>query len=446
MGNQIMNSSRGFSLVEFVVAIVFVGVVIGPFLLFVARIHDLNSAIGQQARREAWHSFTDSAVTAGIDPTRAPALATTLNVGIPATSAQSVVSGNVPVVAGLPRVVPLRVVTDSTISEPRIAAGGFQLGAGPVVSPRTAPAAPLVPVVMPIPAVTPGDGSVLAVTTLSAGAPGAPYTLAIQASAAAPATVRGVLNRPAATFQGSGAAQYAVSAVDLAAGVNGNAWSEYPGNPDAGDRAVPLGDGRTRWLVTTAEHRLQIYEPSPSIHFAYTLDLGSPVLLSGAAVAANGSTVDVDYAAFYAAQSGATDWQLDFPTDVKAAFGSAWSTQAIGYQWTFGGAAGPFSGSFDTFFQPAALSQWSDWVAIQATPIVPAGATATAATWTLTRVKSVLAAPLLSTTADQAGFYAGGTIQFSAPTGPDGTTIGRLSFDGGAELSTGGTISIAVIP
>jgi hypothetical protein len=441
-----MNDVRGFSLAEFVVAIVFIGVVLGPFLLFVARIHDLNSAIGQQARREAWHSFTDGAVTVGIDPTRAPALGATLNTSVPAASALAVTSGNVTAKSGMPSVVPLQVVGNATLAEPRIAAGGFELGAGAVVEARSAPAAPLLPVVMPIPVITPGDGTLIPVTSLAAGVANNPSTLSIQVSAAAGASIRAVLNQPAATFQGPGAAQYAVTAVDLATGVNGLAWSEYPGDASAGDRAVPLGDGRTRWLVTTAERRLQIYEPSPQIHFAYRLDLGAPVLAAAATTATTGTSVNVDYAAFYAAQSGTTKWQIDFPAAVKSAFGTAWASQPIGFQWTFAGNAGPFSGSLSGFFQPTALSQWSDSVAIQATPVVPSGATAAAGAWTLTRVKSALGAPVLSTTADSGGFYSAGTVEFSAPPGPDGTATGRLSFDGGARLSTGATLSMPITP
>ena len=435
-----------FTLAEFVVAIVFIGVVLGPLLVFVARVHDMNSAVGQQARRESWRSFTDAAVTAGIDPNLAPALGSAMNVAIPSVAPQAVTSTPVPAVAGLARIEPMRVVTDGSVAEARILAGGFQIGAGATVAARTAPVAPLTPIIMPMPVVTPTDGTIVGKDNLVAGAPGNPYTLAIEASASANATVRAVLNQPYGTFQGAGLAQFNVTAVDLLNGVNGIAWSEYPGDAAAGDRAVQLGDGRTRWLVTTSENRLQIYEPSPQIHFAYQFGLGAPVLVRAGTENTTGSTLTFDYAGYYAVQSGTVTLQIDFPQATKVVFGNAWAAQSIGFQWTFHDAAGAFSGDVKPFFQPDTLSDWADNVTIAAAAVVPKGAIADAATWTLTRLKSPLGVPVLGTAGDTAGFFTPGAVQFTAPNGPDGSPLGRLSFDNGASVSTGTTLSVDVMP
>jgi len=48
--------------------------------------------------------------------------------------------------------------------------------------------------------------------------------------------------------------------------------------PERGDKAVMLTDGRIRWHTQSAG-RLLIYEPSPPVSYAYLLDLGTPVVV-----------------------------------------------------------------------------------------------------------------------------------------------------------------------
>jgi competence protein ComGC len=441
-----LDSKRGFTLVEFIIAIVFVGVVLGPFLVFVARIHDLNSAIGQQGRKEAWRSFNDQALVAGIDVGQAPGLTTAANAAIPAIAAPAIAEADIPVIAGLPRIIPLRTVADVSVAEPRMVAAGLQIGAGAAVTPRSTPSSPLTPVVMPMPVITPVDGSVIATTTLSPGALGEPYALTVQAAAPAGTNVTLALNQPFANATGPSVAQHAVSAVDLLRRANGNAWSEYPGNAAAGDRSIALPDGRTRWLVTRADGRMQIYEPSANATFAYRIALGAPIIARGSTEYASGSTLAFDYAAYYAVQSGSASLKIDYPAAVRAVFGSQWGAQSIGFQWTFHDSAGAFSGDLRPFFLADALMLWADSITVAASGVVPAGAATDSATWTFNRVKSQLGVPVLSSAGDGAGFFAPGQMQFSAPNGPDGSAIGRLSFDSGANVSTGTTIAIAVIP
>lgn len=435
---------RGFTLVEFVVAIVFIAVVLGPLLLFVARLHDLNSAIGQQGRREAWRSFNDQAVLAGIDPSHAPALAATGNPSIPSVPMPAVSSAEVTATPGVARIVPLRVVLDTRVAEPRMAGAGYQIGAGANVSPRSTPVAPLAPIVMPMPVVTPPDGTVIAANTLTPASPGAPYTTSIQAASSSGTKVFLSFNQPYGLAQGFTSVQQGVSAVDLMNRVNGAAWTEYPGATN--DRSATLGDGRTRWFVTRDDGRLQIYEPSPAVSFAYQVGLGSPVIVHGVDELPSGSTLSFDYAAYYEVQAGRTTLRIDFPAAVKSVFGTTWGAQSIGFQCAFHDSAGPFSGDLSSFFTTETLALWSDAVPLAATAVLPPGATADQGTWTFSRNKVPLGVPVMASVADASGFYAAGQLQFTAPNGPDGSPIGRLSFDNGSTLSTGPTLAIAVIP
>jgi hypothetical protein len=441
-----LNANAGFTLVEFVVAIVFVGVVIGPFLIFVARIHDLNSAMGQQGRKEAWRSFCDQALVVGIDPSRASGLRSDTNVAIPAIPSPTVVELEAPQIPGLARIVPLRTADDSAVAEPRIAGGGLQIGAGASVAARTTPASPLSPVIMPMPVVTPADGAVIATTELAPGGAGEPYSLTVQAAAAAGTRVTLSLNQPFATVVGPSIAQHTVTAVDLLHRVNGKAWSEYPGNIQGGDRPVTLADGRTRWLVTRDDGRLQIYEPSGSTVFGYRIALGLPVIARAGVEYASGASLDFDYSGYYSVRTGAATAKIDYPGATRLVFGSGWVAESIGFQWMFHDVAGAFSGDLRPFFLPDSIGLWTDAVTVVATPVVPEGAIADSGSWVLNRVKLQLGVPVLGSSADAGGFFAPGQMQFSAPTGPGGTAVGRLSFDSGANLSTGTTIAIAVLP
>jgi hypothetical protein len=64
----------------------------------------------------------------------------------------------------------------------------------------------------------------------------------------------------------------------------------------------------------------------------------------------------------------------------------------------------------------------------------------------LARLKAPLGPPVLSSMADDAGFFTPGQLEFSAPAASDGTRVGRLSFQNGTTLSTGPTLSISVTP
>ncbi|HVU32638.1 MAG TPA: hypothetical protein VHE61_04340 [Opitutaceae bacterium] len=435
---------RGFTLVELIIGIVFVGVALAPFLVFVARIHDLNSAMGEQARIEAWRSFTDQVLAAGIDPSRAPALSSLANPGVPAVGSAVVMALSVPDIPGIAQLQPLRSTVES-VAESRSVGAGFQLGTGVAITARTTPTSPLVPIVMPAPVITPPDGSLIDVATLVATDDGSPYGTVVRADGATGTRVILAFNHPTASVSGAPVATRTITAVDLANKVDGAAWSEFPGDTSLGTSVV-LADGRTRWLVRRTDGRQQIYEPSLPVAFSYTIGLGSPVLVSGAVEHSTGASLVFDYSTYEDVQAGRLALRIDFPSTAKAAFGVAWKDLPIGFNWTFHDAPGPFSGDVASFFQPDALTVWADTVSVVATPVVPPGASIGSGNWTLIRKKTELGMPLLADAADIAGFFPPGAITFNAPVGPEGVPIGRLSFDSGAYVSTGPTISIPVIP
>lgn len=439
-------SPRAFALVEFIVAIVFAGVVLAPFLVFTTRVADLNSAVGQQSRREAWRSFNDQALAAGIDPSRAAALMPASNPAIPGTAALLVNRTSPVAVTGLPRIVALQASIEDPIAESRPAGAGYEIGAGTPVEPRAAPAAPLAPIVLSPPVVTPADGTVVAATTLSMAAAGEPYTMQVDASGAAGAEIVLALNRPFVSRRGVESVRQTVTSLDLLDGVSGTAWAEYAGNAAAGDAAIALDGGRTRWLVRRSDGRLQIYEPSAPVRFSYQIALGAPVVRVAAVEYAPGAVLDFDYARYAGVQEGTVEVRIAFPAATTAVFGRSWPGNAIGFNGTFAGAAAPFSGDLKPFFQPEALAAWTEAVAVAAVPVVPAGATADTGSWTFARSTTTLGLPVLTNAADGAGFFAPGEMHFTAPAGPGGTPVGRLSFDNGRNVSTGPTLTLPVLP
>jgi hypothetical protein len=174
--------------------------------------------------------------------------------------------------------------------------------------------------------------------------------------------------------------------------------------------------------------------------------LGAPVLVRDAVEHGTGAVLGFDYVAYATVRSGGVPVTLAFPASMRAAFGNTWPAASIGFQWTFGATAGPFSGDLRPFFNEDVMTLWADVVTVTAIPVVPEGAVAEPGTWTLGRLKVPLGPPVLSSVADDAGFFTPGQVEFSAPTGSDGTRVGRLSFQNGTTLSTGPTLSLSVTP
>jgi prepilin-type N-terminal cleavage/methylation domain-containing protein len=435
-------TGRGFTLVELLLAILILAAVLGPFLAFVSRIPDLNSAIGQQGRSEAWRSFTDQALMAGIDPSAAAALRNGVNPAVPAVLAPVVTRGvaMAPVGGVAVRAIQVRVV--ATTAEARPGGSGFELGAGTPPPARTTPAAPFLPIVMQTPAVSPAPGSILPIGALTAGSSGAPATTVVSASVLDGGRVHLENRRPLAAPTGIGVAAQTVSAADLVQGASGRAWNEYI-SQNAGDKAVMLADGRIRWH-TQSGGRLLIYEPSPPVSYAYLLNLGTPVVVHNTTEVASGASIDLAYDEYISVRNGMSAMRLDWSQTTKTAFGNAWNTLTLGFNWTFQAESGPFSGDLKSFFGPDKEYLWADSSAVATAPVLPPGAIASPGNWTLARQTTKLGVPELVTQPGyQGGSYEAAGIELRVPL-HNGERLGRVQS--GTTVSTGDTLKVQVEP
>ena len=434
---------RGFTLIELLLAILILAAVLGPFLAFVSRIPDLNSAIGQQGRSEASRSFTDQVLAAGIDPSAATALRNGVNPAVPAVPAPVVTRGVATPPVGGAAVRAIQVQVPATVAETRPGGSGFELGAGTPPPARAIPAAPLLPILMQTPTVSPAPGSILPVGALTAGSSGAPATTVVSASVLDGGRVHLENGRPLAAPTGIGVVAQAVSAADLAQGVGGRAWNEYV-SQNAGDKAVMLADGRIRWHTQSAG-RLLIYEPSPPVSYGYLLDLGPPVVVvHNTTEVASGATLDIAYDEYMNVRNGTSTMRLDWSQTTKTAFGSTWNTLMPGFNWTFQGESGPFGGDLKSFFASDKEYLWADKSAVAAVPVLPPGAIASPGNWTLARQTTKLGVPELVTQPGyQGGSYEAGGIELRVPV-YNGERLGRVQS--GTTVSTGDTLQVQVEP
>ena len=336
----------------------------------------------------------------------------------------------------------IQVRVPAMVAETRPGGSGFELGAGTPPPARTTPAAPLLPILMQTPVLSPAPGSVLPIGTLAAGSSGAPATTLVSASVLDGGRVHLENGRPLAAPTGIGVTAQTVSAADLVQGVSGRAWNEYV-SQNAGDKAVMLADGRIRWH-TQSGGRLLIFEPSPSVSYAYLLDLGAPVVAHNTTEVASGASIDIAYDEYMNVRNGASAMRLDWPQATRTAFGNAWNSFARGFNWTFQTESGPFSGDLQGFFGSDKEYLWSDNSAVAATPVLPPGAIASPGTWTLARQTTKLGVPELVTQPGyQGGSYEAGGIELRVPI-HNGEHLGRVQS--GTTVSTGDTLKVQVEP
>jgi prepilin-type N-terminal cleavage/methylation domain-containing protein len=435
-------AGHGFTLVELLLVILILAAVLGPFLAFVSRIPDLNSAIGQQGRSEAWRSFTDQALVAGIDPSAATALRNGVNPAVPAVPTPVVTRGVTMAPLGGVAVRAIQAPVPATAAEARPGGSGFELGTGTPPPARTTPAAPLPPIVMQTPVVSPAPGSILPIGALTAGSSGTPATTVVDASVVDGGRVHLENGRPVGAPIGIGVAAQTVSAADLAQGVGGRAWNEYV-SQNAGDKAVMLADGRIRWH-TQSGGRLLIYEPSPPVAYAYLLNLGTPVVVHNTTEVASGASINIAYNEYMNVRNGTSALHLDWSQTTKTAFGNAWNTLTLGFNWTFQAESGPFGGDLKGFFGSDKEYLWTDSSAVAAVPVLPPGAVASPGNWTLARQTTKLGVPELVTQPGyQGGSYEAGGIELRVPL-HDGERLGRVQS--GTTVSTGDTLKVNVEP
>ena len=436
-------NARGFTFIEVVLAICLLAAVLGPFMYFVARIPDLNSAIGQQGRSEAWRSFNDQVLLAGIDPSSAAGLQTGTNPVTPAIPVPVVTRSAAVSPVGGASVRALRVERPATAAELRPGGAGFELGAGVPPPARISPAAPLLPVVMESPAITPVPGAVLPLALLTAGTGGMPATTNVSASVSDGGRVHLENNRPLAAPSGIGVVAQTVTAENFIQGVAGRAWNEYV-SQSVDDKSVVLSDGRIRWH-TKSDGRLLIYEPSQPVSYSYTLDLGTPVVVvHNTTEISSGSSIPIDYAEYMSVRDGLVAMRLDWSQATKNAFGNTWSVLNLGFNWTFQAESGPFGGDMKLFFGSDKEYLWADSSVVEAAASLPPGAVASPGSWTFARQTTKLGLPELVTQPEyQGGSYEAGGIEIRAPL-RDGQRVGRVQS--GSTVSTGDTITVQIEP
>lgn len=440
------HSRSGFALGEVLVAIVCLGVALTPLVMFFTKLVDLNSAVGEFSRRQAIRSWQDQVMSKGINPAAAAAYSHETNPAVPGVPLASVTLESVAAVQGSPMVAALR---NSDSPAYRVGGSGFELGAGSVVPTPGQPIAPLPPIQMLNPSVTPVDLSVIPIVTFAAALPGQPYTHNVSSSVTDGGRVFLQLSNPSVSTQAVGLISTSATSVDFANGVGGKSWNEYAGNSAAGDISTALSDGRQRWFVPVGE-LMQPYDPSPFVTFTYLLSIGSPVLVDVNGVEQPAaSSINVDYLVYLSVQKGAATMRLDWPAVTKQAFGGSFGVVGLGFNWTFESMPGAFSGDMNSFFQPPAISLWADFSSVHAAPVVPVAVVASSADWILARVAMKLSPPELATLSNlTGGTFASGPVTLEAPF-LAGSRLGRISASAGGgptAMSTTETLSVTITP
>jgi len=439
----------GYSLVELVIAIVFLGICFAPFLMVTTQTQNLGSLVGQQGRREALRSWQDQVLVAGIDPALAPGLAPVKNQAVPAVGLVPVERPTVVPVVGMPLVKPLRSSPPVNAAENRPGGAGYELGAGQTAPVEVAaPAQPLPPILMQSPVLSPTNGSIVPVSAFSAGAVSLPYSLNIEARSTDGGSIHLNMTQPMLTEVGIGTVSVPATTIEFIEGIGGSVWAEYAGDPAKGDSAVTLPDGRIRW-ITHPSGRIQIYEPSPIESISYKLDLGAPVVLAyGIMEVASGLTLNLSYDDYVKVRDGTSSMRLDWSSETKKVFGASWSSVTSGFSWTFQDEPGPLSGDLASFFSASKASLWADTSVVKASPVLPSAAVAAEGIWTFSRQKIKLSPPELV----DGGYYDGTTFvtgarQLKVPE-RNGKRVGRISAQTpqGEILSTTDTLDVIVAP
>ncbi len=426
-----------FTLAEVLVVLVVVALVLGPILAASGVLARLQHRTGERSRREAWRSVQDEALVSGIDPSRAPILQVDANPAVPPSPAAPVerlssAAPDSPVVLG--------VLKSSPGPEAgRVGGAGWELLAGAAQVGATPLALPARPILLNPPVIQPASGSHVPASMLVPAAGAA--TLAVSASS--PDGMRVHIAGPGSTAVGEGAASVNATAAELARGFHGTAWTEYPGG--AGETAEPLPDGRIRWLVTVDGGRIQAYEPSERVAFEVGIDLGSPVLVWGADELPSGSVVPVDLAAYLAVRAGTVHVRVAWPASLASLFGPDAANVLPALACSFAGLS--VSEDLSPLFQPEAAAAWSAENRVSAEAIASGGCVASPAAWIFQRAPAKLGPPeLLSGPALVSDAYPGGSFEFGVPERPGLGRVGRISSQGGAVMSAGPTLSLALSP
>ncbi len=437
--------SGGFSLGEVLIAVLCLGLLLAPFLQLVTSLPAMQRQLGLQARDEAWRSFQEQAVSAGMDPSRAAALLAGSNRGIPAVKPESIERGAPSIVL---TGVSLRVLKSKDAlrhSEDRAGGSGWELSRGRAYEAPEPPAPPLLPVTMKMPDISPLPGAIIPLSGIEqAGEPKLP-SLLVRAGAEGGARVLMKLGRAGTLYSGYGEAQGVACVDEVAVGLVGTAWTEYPGEPAAGHRPVEMLDGRKRWLVPEGRG-LRTYEPSGFVSWSYTLDLGVPILRFAGAEIQAGTHLRLDYATLTRVRGGEPDLRVDWPDATKAALGSLLDLLTSGFDVAFAGNTGSVNGDLRNYCSEETLELWTEACPLLAKGIPAQGCMARTAAWTLGRGLTELGQPELVTAAVEVEPFSQGSAEFLPPAQADGVRRGRLSARDGALISTSSNLSVPIIP
>lgn len=443
-----LETRRGYTLAEVIIAVVVLGTLLAPLVRSLVLIPRVSHSMAAQSRREAWRSAADQIATAGLDPERAPLFLSLL----PSLSPADRLVLPDPAVAHVrdgERQAAVRVTWLSTrytgAAEPRAVPAGIEVGASTAAAlPRQDPLPPLPPRKLSPPVIRAPDSPLVRLDELRPGdVLGAPWVATIVAEGSDVVRLRQrapeVLD-----VSGAGRAGLQVDAVQLAAAVRGEAWTEYAGDPDT-DLAVPLEGGRLRWLVRQGR-QFGVVEPSDPIAFVFGLNLGRPVFVYGGRTYASGERVHVDRSGARRVERREERAAMDYPADVQRVFGGAWGSVRPTFRWSLGTWPGDSSsGDTRSAFVTDILLRWGAEQSLHAEPQTHlAGLSLWSGYWTLERRTTALQPPERTGDYYDAGLDAPGMVAFAAPIAGDEGRLGRPEI-GGVESVTE-NLSVILLP
>lgn len=437
---------RAFSLLEVIVATLCLGLCLAPFLAYTSRLPEMQRALALQARDDAWRSFQDHAVLNGIDAGGAPGFAPVSNGNVPGLPAREVERTPLAPVAGMTGLRSLQVRSDAWNARGWIRGAGLELSAGPALEPITVPSAPLPPVTLRAPALSPDPSDPVSALSLEKPQSGASGLLKVASVSPDNGTVVLVYGASSLEVRAVREAAFEVGAEVFEAAFSGRTWAEYAGDLAAGDSSVSLPDGRKRWIVREGD-RTRVYNPSEVVSYSYHLDLGAPALYYGTLEYASGSPLSFSYASVLGVRSGASVFRVGLPSAVRERLGSAAGRLCLSYETSFAGWSAPADGDLRLFCDEEQQDRWLDAFSVETAPFVASGCLSAPGRWTISRQLTELAEPeLLSNVADYGGAFSGEAVRFGAPLHTDGVRRGRLSAREGALVSTSSELSLFLTP
>lgn len=248
------------------------------------------------------------------------------------------------------------------------------------------------------------------------------------------------LRQPALRLSGRGEVRAPLRPLDLALGVDGEAWVEMDGasNPDAFSQ--DLGAGRLAWVIPEKGNWVR-HNPSQPVRIYYSLSVPAPMLRVGGIDYTSGATASVDYRMVVAARKD--------PSFVELVWSEAWrSLVAQGFPHTeigaFQGVAVDTGDMAKALLGLDAVSSWREPAVLRAGLRRTGACIPSLGLWVLHRAPLQLRAPVMDH--NEGAPVNPGLIGFHVPD-PDGFSVeARMSARGGTLLLTGSRIELEVAP